>query len=609
MGITRGGLEPLSLQLFGSPCFLGEDAARASELLARPKALGLLAYLAIALPLGLHRRDELLALFWPDSDSSHARNALRQSLHLQRSSLPAGSLITRGKMEVGIESALLRIDVRTFEDHLDHGREANALALYRGELLNGFSLSEIPEFDAWLSVERERLHRRAVRGALILATEGEQNGDRQSSAKWAQFALDMAPFDENLLRDVIEIRVRSGDNGGAAHAYVTAGALFREKLGIALSPETMRLGASLSGDESALPREGGVQREVVQRALPLTAASAAAFVRPRVVSPEARQAYLEGKRVAAERSPVTILKSIESFELAIRLSPQYAEAHSALSTALMQAAAYIPYPGNDAWPRARTHALRAINLDPQLGDAYAILAHVTVCYDYDWTLAEKLYLRALHLDPTSVGSRASYALYFLSARGRFADALSVLNRARDDFPDISGLSLYYAMVSVFAREYDQALREANFVLDSEPSSVQGHWVRGSAQEGMGDLDGAVQTFERGVELTNRSALFLSLLGRACARRGDTSRATAILRELDQRGDEGGPGMYFGAEIFAAMANPEAAIDRLYAVYRQRNPAIVFAGVRFGLDPLRGNRRFKDLLMRLGLSAFQQTVRR
>ncbi len=75
---------PLTLHFFGTPRIVGIGAERASALLARPKALALLAYLAIRrCPGALCRRDGLLALFWPDSDPGHGRNSLRQALHFQ----------------------------------------------------------------------------------------------------------------------------------------------------------------------------------------------------------------------------------------------------------------------------------------------------------------------------------------------------------------------------------------------------------------------------------------------------------------------------------------------------------------------------------------------
>lgn len=601
---TQNFSEPLTLRLFGAPRITGLGADCAAELLARPKALALLAYLAIALPRGLHRRDDLLALFWPDSDPGHGRNSLRQSLHLLRAHLPADTLVSRGSDEVGISESGLHVDVRTFEDHLDRGREGDALALYRGELLNGFTLAGSFEFEAWLRADRERLHRRAVRGALVLAKGSELDGDTVQSADWARFALERAPYDEALLREVIELLRRVGDGAGAARLYGAAVERFRADLGICVSPETERIGLP-DAERMGVTSDGTRKSESpVSRFRPSLRVTPSAFVRPRVVTPDARRLCLEARQFAGQRSPVTIMKAVESYERALRLSPNYAEAHSGLSAALCQAVVYIAYPGTDGWPRVRAHASRAIRLDPRLGEARGTLAHVTLCYDYDWVLAERLYREALEVDPLAFISRVGYALYFLTSMGRTEEALAILDRARDDFPDIAGISVYYGMVCVFGRQFERGLREVDFVLEGQPSLIQAHWVRGMAQEGLGDFASAIKTFEQGVEMTNGSSLLLSQLGRACASIGDRARAAQILWELDQRGETGGPASYYSAEILAALGSTEQALDRLYAAYRQRNPFMVFAGVLYGLDPLRGTRRFRDLLMRLGLPAYE-----
>jgi serine/threonine-protein kinase len=299
------------------------------------------------------------------------------------------------------------------------------------------------------------------------------------------------------------------------------------------------------------------------------------------------------------------MKAIECYQRALKLSPDYAEAHAGLASALCQAPVYVAYPGTDAWPRVRAHASRALRLDPGLGDAHAALGLVTLCCDYEWTRAQHLFVQALELEASSYVLRQLYALYYLTSLGRADDALSLLDRARDDNPDVPGITVFCGMSAVFGRQFERGLREADFVIEGQPMFVQAYWVRGMALEGLGDLDGAIKTFERGVEMTNRSSLFLSQLARACATSGDRKRATQILSELDERAENGGPGSYFTAEVHAALGNTELALDRLYAAYRQRNPLMVFAGVLFGLDPLRGTRRFRDLLMRLGLPAYDR----
>jgi DNA-binding SARP family transcriptional activator len=596
----------LSLSILGAPEFTGEGAGNASGISEQPMRLALLVYLAASLPRGFRRRDELLALLWPDSDDHRARNSLRQSLHVLRQRLPADTVLVRGSEEVALSPHQLRLDSEMFEEHLDHGREVEALALYRGDLLQGCHLADCPGFEEWLSAERERLRRRAVHGALVLAKRCEWDGDAPNATRWAGFAEARAPLDEDVLHDVVGLLERLGDRGGAAQRYAAGVERFRSQLGITLTPfgERESQGAPGRNAQKGLVLTG---RTGATGTGPRSAAGHVPFVPPRArsVSVDARRLYLEARQYLSQRSPATIERAIEAFTGALRLAPDYAEAHAGISFALGAATVYVGYPGIDAWPRVRTHASRAIRLDPSLGEAHALLAVATLCHDYDWTSAERMFRVALELDPVSDILRVSFAHYFLTGAGRIDEALDVLNRLRDIMPSAPGVSYMYAMSCVYGRRYERARDEAATVLEAQPGFGLAYWVLGMAHEGLGDLDAAISTFETGLACTNGSSLLLTQIGRACASAGDHARARQILAELEGRGEQAGPAAYFTAEILAALGDMDPAIDSLYASYRQRNPMMVFAGVLPGLDPLRERRRFRELLMRMGIRAHER----
>jgi tetratricopeptide (TPR) repeat protein len=165
----------------------------------------------------------------------------------------------------------------------------------------------------------------------------------------------------------------------------------------------------------------------------------------------------------------------------------------------------------------------------------------------------------------------------------------------------------YAMSCVYGRLYERARDEAATVLEAQPGFGLAYWVLGMAHEGLGDLDAAIRTFETGLACTNGSSLLLTQIGRAWAGAGDHPRARQILAELEGRGEQAGPAAYFKAEILAALGDLDPAIDSLYASYRQRNPMMVFAGVLPGLDPLREQRRFRELLMRMGIRVHERAA--
>jgi serine/threonine-protein kinase len=107
----------------------GPRGTELRAVLQQPKRLALLCYLAVARPRGLHRRDPLLALFWPELDQDHARAALRRALYFLRQAVGQEVLIGRGDDEVGLEPSLLSCDVRDFDRAVAAGDHEQALAL------------------------------------------------------------------------------------------------------------------------------------------------------------------------------------------------------------------------------------------------------------------------------------------------------------------------------------------------------------------------------------------------------------------------------------------------------------------------------------------------
>ena len=136
----------LQFRMLGSVELKDSHGREVDAVLRRPKLLALLGYLTIARPRGFHRRDTLVALLWPELDQAHARNALSQAVHALRQALGREVLRTRGEEELGTGEEGLSCDVREFEAALEGGAAERALELYRGSLLNGFHISEVPEF-------------------------------------------------------------------------------------------------------------------------------------------------------------------------------------------------------------------------------------------------------------------------------------------------------------------------------------------------------------------------------------------------------------------------------------------------------------------------------
>lgn len=198
----------------------GSNGNEIRAVLQQPKRLGLLAYLTVATPRRFHRRDTLLALFWPDLDEEHARAALRRSLYFLRAELGADVLTGRGDEEIGVPEAALWCDATALDGAVDAGQAERAVKLYRGPLLDGLYVAGASsEYQEWLDGERTRLRGRAAGAARTLSDQQESEGRLADAAQWCRRALDLRPDDETALRRLLGLLDRAGDRSSALRAY------------------------------------------------------------------------------------------------------------------------------------------------------------------------------------------------------------------------------------------------------------------------------------------------------------------------------------------------------------------------------------------------------
>jgi serine/threonine protein kinase/DNA-binding SARP family transcriptional activator len=242
------------------------DGPELHSLLAQPKRVALLAYLCVANPRGFHRRDTLLGLFWPDADQAHARTSLRNALHVLRHSLGETAFYSRGDEEVAVNFEMVWCDVVAFEERLASVRVEEVLDLYRGDLLTGFFLEDVPAFERWLDGERTRLRACAARAARVAAERRELERNITGAVSLARRAVELTDTDERAVRRLVELLARIGDRAGALQAYENFARHLAGEFEAEPSAETRALVDRLRNSQSApihvLPRAADVPRNV-----------------------------------------------------------------------------------------------------------------------------------------------------------------------------------------------------------------------------------------------------------------------------------------------------------------------------------------------------------
>lgn len=229
--------------------------------LCRPKRLAVLAYLAVEGGVGaFHRRDTLLGIFWPESSERNARHSLSHTLYALRRDLGFEVIRTRGDTEVSLASDAMWCDVQAFRDALAAGDLEGALALYGGDLLPGFHLSNSVDFEAWLSRHRDRLRALAVEAARSLAVAREADGNSVGAVRWLRRAAEWASYDEDVVRELLRLLDLLGDHAGALLEYQALCERMSRDLDLPPSPETRALASRIRGaavGEPAAPSMAG----------------------------------------------------------------------------------------------------------------------------------------------------------------------------------------------------------------------------------------------------------------------------------------------------------------------------------------------------------------
>ena len=268
-------MPPLSLSLFG--VFQATLEGASVRNFRSDKIRALLAYLSLQAGRP-SRRETLAALFWSEWGDEEASNNLRKSLHRLRQTLDAhqpgfsAQLLTITRQDVTLDTALIHVDVARFQTllaavaahphrhlHLCRAcleRLAEAVDLYRGELLSGFSLGDAIAFEEWLLVERERLHQQAMLALAQLATAHEQRGEFALADRFAARQLALEPWREEVHRQRMRLLALSGQRSQALAQYAQCRRILEQELGIAPSPETEQLYAQIARGEAKMAGGG-----------------------------------------------------------------------------------------------------------------------------------------------------------------------------------------------------------------------------------------------------------------------------------------------------------------------------------------------------------------
>ncbi len=317
----------------------------------------------------------------------------------------------------------------------------------------------------------------------------------------------------------------------------------------------------------------------------------------RPVAPEVYESYLKGRFAFEQGNRAQFDQSIPYFEDAIARDATFAPAYLGLAQAYtMLGTVSAGVSPQETRPKVESFARKALSIDPGLAEAHVVLANV-LQEEWHWAEAESEYKRALTLNPNSAEAHEWFALW-LVCHGRTDEAVSTIKRARALDPvGISGGSVAWILFQ--AHHFDEAIREESSALAVQPNNVLTLTGLGFALIAKNRPADAIPPLEKAVSLSGSPAA-TGVLIRAYSHAGRRNDAFRLLEQLKRRKKVG----YIPAGAFVnaylGIGDNEQAFYWLEQAYKEQSNILQFLKTHPYFDPIRSDRRFADLLRRVGL---------
>lgn len=314
-------------------------------------------------------------------------------------------------------------------------------------------------------------------------------------------------------------------------------------------------------------------------------------------SVDAYQLYMKGNFHTSRLILPEVQKGIAYYEQAIAVDSSYAMAYVGIANACRAMVLTNDARPAEIMPKARTAALKAIELDDTLAGAHTALANMAFWYDWDWPAAEKHLMRALELDPNSAQTRFFYA-HLLSNTGRHEEALAEIKRARELDPVNLATNALEGQILFFAGKEDEALSVLKSTAEMEPNFWLAPLFMSRIYLKKGMYDEAIAVATKARDITHGNAEATATIAYALAKSGKSAEAMAILKELEDRAATHYVASYALAQIYNGLGEKEKTFDLLEKAFAHKDALMVFLKVEPKWDNLRSEPRFVELMKRM-----------
>ena len=325
----------------------------------------------------------------------------------------------------------------------------------------------------------------------------------------------------------------------------------------------------------------------------------APLVVPATENLEAYTLYLRGRFFYNHFTESDLKRSLDLYRQALAEDPKYARAYAGIADSWIGMADDWLSP-DDAYPRAKEAAERALALDPTLPEAYTALGKVLGWYEWDFRGAVAKIESALALNPNY--AEAHFVLgSVLPCIGRLEDATPEIRRALELDPLHWEVGFWVARFLVYEGRYAKAIEQAKAMFEISPTLYRAYLIMGHAHFELGDPHAALEDYRRAQALEGSVPSYDAFVARALALTGEEEKARRILAGLVERSRE----RYIRPEVlavgYAAIGDLDQAFAHLGEALAARSAGLIYLAVDQIYAPLRADPRFRELVKQVGLS--------
>jgi DNA-binding SARP family transcriptional activator len=621
------------------------------------RRLALFALAASSRSIGLSR-DKLIAYFWPEEERDRARHFLADSLFTIRKSLGRDLIIASGA-DIRLNPELICTDLWKFEDACSGRDFESAAALYRGPFLDGFYVSDAPEFERWADTERIRLGKQYGSCLERCAEQLENAGDYGAAADWWTRLSLHEPYSSRITVRTMLALEKAGDAVAAVQHAARYERLVRIDLDLPPDPGVARLAEQLRSRTAAeshakqlvlpprsqssptrdvkpvdtvtsvatrvLPQESFDRQ---QRTLSHRMIAAALLIIPLLtlaVGVRANSRISDDSvgtgRSAAEKSSASLSTTDEKTVLSKRqeaeqlyhegrlvmssapMAERFDDAMSLFRRAVAVEPSYAPayaamaaaYSYKGDYAHAKEAALKAISLDSRLPEAHTVLAYVLAYYEHHWHAADSELVRVIQSSPRFAEAMLTRA-YIQAVMDQSDSAVALAERAQSLEPD-SWIALFNrAMIESAAGRPAEAISHFEAALNIQPDRP--------------DVKLHLAMEYRTVGQTQAAAAILKTLHEysyvAAIARGDPAEMRSLIHQYESDSVKMNPST--AARLYALLGEKDAVFRELRKAFWSDRYVPLFLRHQ-PLASLRNDPRYARLVRDLGMKNDAEAIPR